>query len=74
MRPSPDNARLTIESDETIEYKVFKLNDPDRLVIDIFNVDNPDSFKKKFDLNVENNLFVNQLDTEVVIRTLQGLF
>ena len=59
--PSPDNARLTIESNEAIEYKVFKLSDPDRLVIDIFNVDDPKSFKKKFDLKVDNNLYVKSI-------------
>ena len=38
--PAADYSRLTIESAAPLEYKLFTLNNPDRLVIDLTGVDN----------------------------------
>ena len=37
--PAPDYTRLTIESPEAIEYTLFTLKDPDRVVVDLEGVD-----------------------------------
>lgn len=37
--PSPDYTRITLESDEAIQFTVLSLKDPERLVIDLQDVD-----------------------------------
>lgn len=37
--PSPDYTRITLESDAPVTYHYFTLNNPERLVIDLQNVD-----------------------------------
>jgi N-acetylmuramoyl-L-alanine amidase len=37
--PAPDYTRLTLESHQQVDYNMFTLSNPDRLVIDLTNVD-----------------------------------
>jgi N-acetylmuramoyl-L-alanine amidase len=37
--PGPEYTRVTIETDSEVNYNVFALNAPDRLVIDLFNAE-----------------------------------
>jgi N-acetylmuramoyl-L-alanine amidase len=37
--PSPDNTRLTLESTQPLQYKDFTVSGPDRLVVDIHDID-----------------------------------
>ncbi len=75
--PTPDHTRIVLDSSEKVKYKVFTLNNPDRLVIDIPNaIGNSNLRKNGIKQSVINKIRYsarNQHDLRIVLDLKQQI-
>lgn len=57
--PAPDYTRVTVETEKQIEYKVFSLENPDRLVVDLFNTETGPELEQLSNKIAPNDSFVS---------------